>query len=115
VLPRAAWRRGSTADGITRFLDYSVLVPRAVPGLLAGLSFLWVFLFVPSQYWGEGVKLAAVLGPVGFYSTWAKQRARRLTKASMPPSGTAITARPVARIRPFQTACAKSGSSKMKR
>ena len=35
-------------DGITRFLDYSVLVPRAVPGLLAGLSFLWVFLFVPS-------------------------------------------------------------------
>jgi iron(III) transport system permease protein len=35
-------------DGITRLLDYSVLVPRAVPGLLAGLSFLWVFLFVPS-------------------------------------------------------------------
>ncbi|KAF1021974.1 MAG: Sulfate transport system permease protein CysW [Paracidovorax wautersii] len=34
-------------DGITRFLDYSVLVPRAVPGLLAGLAFLWVFLFVP--------------------------------------------------------------------
>ncbi|MYN44427.1 ABC transporter permease subunit [Pseudoduganella sp. FT93W] len=40
-------------DGITRFLDYSVLVPRAVPGLLAGLSFLWVFLFVPS--WLDGV------------------------------------------------------------
>ena len=39
-------------DGITRFLDYSVLVPRAVPGLLAGLSFLWVFLFVPS--WLDG-------------------------------------------------------------
>ncbi|HWJ94361.1 MAG TPA: iron ABC transporter permease [Telluria sp.] len=35
-------------DGITRFLDYSVLIPRAVPGLLAGLSFLWVFLFVPA-------------------------------------------------------------------
>ena len=35
-------------DGITRLLDYSVLVPRAVPGLLAGLSFLWVFLFVPA-------------------------------------------------------------------
>ena len=35
-------------DGITRLLDYSVLVPRAVPGLLAGLAFLWVFLFVPS-------------------------------------------------------------------
>ena len=36
------------SDGITRFLDYSVLVPRAVPGLLAGLAFFWVFLFVPS-------------------------------------------------------------------
>jgi iron(III) transport system permease protein len=35
-------------DGITRFLDYTVLIPRAVPGLLAGLSFLWVFLFVPA-------------------------------------------------------------------
>ncbi|ANN73877.1 ABC transporter permease [Bordetella bronchialis] len=34
-------------DHVTRFLDYSVLVPRAVPGLLAGLAFLWVFLFVP--------------------------------------------------------------------
>ena len=34
-------------DHITRFLDYSVLVPRAVPGLLAGLAFLWIFLFVP--------------------------------------------------------------------
>lgn len=34
-------------DRVTRFLDYSVLVPRAVPGLLAGLAFLWVFLFLP--------------------------------------------------------------------
>ncbi|TCT08631.1 ABC transporter permease [Paralcaligenes ureilyticus] len=34
-------------DRVTRFMDYSVLVPRAVPGLLAGLAFLWVFLFVP--------------------------------------------------------------------
>jgi iron(III) transport system permease protein len=41
------------ADGVTRLLDYSVLVPRAVPGLLAGLSFLWVFLFVPS--WLDGI------------------------------------------------------------
>jgi iron(III) transport system permease protein len=40
-------------DGVTRLLDYSVLVPRAVPGLLAGLSFLWVFLFVPS--WLDGI------------------------------------------------------------
>ncbi|GGX39467.1 ABC transporter permease [Undibacterium squillarum] len=35
-------------DMVSRILDYSVLVPRAVPGLLAGLAFLWVFLFVPS-------------------------------------------------------------------
>lgn len=34
-------------DHVTRFLDYSVLVPRAVPGLLAGLAFLWIFLFIP--------------------------------------------------------------------
>ncbi|WEF36030.1 iron ABC transporter permease [Pseudoduganella chitinolytica] len=40
-------------DGIARFLDYSVLVPRAIPGLLAGLAFLWVFLFVPS--WLDGL------------------------------------------------------------
>ena len=41
------------ADGATRFLDYTVLVPRAIPGLLAGLAFLWVFLFVPS--WLDGM------------------------------------------------------------
>src|SRR5258706_15470628 len=34
-------------DALPRFLDYLVLVPRAVPGLLAGLAFLWVFLFFP--------------------------------------------------------------------
>ena len=34
-------------DGWSRFVDYLVLVPRAVPGLLAGLAFLWVFLFFP--------------------------------------------------------------------
>lgn len=34
-------------DGWTRLVDYLALVPRAVPGLLAGLAFLWVFLFVP--------------------------------------------------------------------
>ncbi|STW79233.1 Ferric iron ABC transporter [Klebsiella michiganensis] len=33
-------------DNVTRFLDYSVLVPRAVPGLLAGLAFsVGLFLF----------------------------------------------------------------------
>ena len=44
-------------DGVARFLDYSVLVPRAIPGLLAGLAFLWVFLFVPS--WLDGMLQAA--------------------------------------------------------
>src|SRR5215510_14065562 len=28
-------------------VDYLVLLPRAMPGLVAGLAFLWVFLFVP--------------------------------------------------------------------
>jgi iron(III) transport system permease protein len=32
---------------VARILDYLVLIPRAVPGLLAGLAFLWLFLFVP--------------------------------------------------------------------
>lgn len=30
----------------TRVLDYLVMVPRGMPGLVAGLAFLWVFLFV---------------------------------------------------------------------
>ncbi|MDF0605900.1 iron ABC transporter permease [Neisseriaceae bacterium TC5R-5] len=34
-------------DWGSRILDYLVLMPRAVPGILAGLAFLWVFLFVP--------------------------------------------------------------------
>jgi iron(III) transport system permease protein len=34
-------------DGWSRVVDYLVLLPRAVPGLLIGLAFLWVFLFVP--------------------------------------------------------------------
>lgn len=34
-------------DRWSRFIDYLALVPRAVPGLLAGLAFLWVFLFFP--------------------------------------------------------------------
>lgn len=51
------------SDGITRFLDYSVLVPRAVPGLLAGLAFFWVFLFVPSTL----ESLLLPLGVVGHF------------------------------------------------
>ena len=34
-------------DGWSRIVDYLVLIPRAVPGLLIGLAFLWVFLFFP--------------------------------------------------------------------
>lgn len=34
-------------DAISRFVDYIVLTPRAVPGLMAGLAVFWVFLFVP--------------------------------------------------------------------
>lgn len=32
-------------SGWTRFMDYLVMVPRAMPGLIAGLAMLWVFLF----------------------------------------------------------------------
>ncbi|HEX6136083.1 MAG TPA: iron ABC transporter permease [Casimicrobiaceae bacterium] len=35
------------SDGWSRVIDYLVLLPRAVPGLLIGLAFLWVFLFFP--------------------------------------------------------------------
>ena len=31
---------------LTKVLDYLVMVPRGMPGLIAGLAFLWVFLFV---------------------------------------------------------------------
>lgn len=33
-------------SGWTRVVDYLVMVPRAMPGLVAGLAMLWVFLFV---------------------------------------------------------------------
>lgn len=32
-------------------LDYSVLIPRALPGLIVGLAFFWLFLFVPFLTW----------------------------------------------------------------
>ena len=35
------------SGGVARILDYIVLIPRAIPGILAGLAFLWIFLFVP--------------------------------------------------------------------
>jgi len=34
-------------DGLSRLVDYVVLTPRAVPGIMAGLAVFWVFLFVP--------------------------------------------------------------------
>ena len=34
-------------DAWSRIVDFLVLAPRAVPGLLIGLAFLWVFLFFP--------------------------------------------------------------------
>ena len=33
-------------SGWTRVVDYLVLVPRAMPGIVAGLAMLWIFLFV---------------------------------------------------------------------
>jgi iron(III) transport system permease protein len=33
-------------SGWTRLVDYLVMLPRAMPGLVAGLALLWVFLFV---------------------------------------------------------------------
>ena len=33
-------------SGWTRLVDYLVMVPRAMPGLVAGLAMLWIFLFV---------------------------------------------------------------------
>ncbi|MGV6873074.1 ABC transporter permease [Pseudochelatococcus sp. B33] len=36
------WRRSGAA-----VLDFLVMMPRALPGLIAGLAFLWIFLFVP--------------------------------------------------------------------
>src|SRR5262249_58837465 len=32
---------------LVAMVDYLVLLPRSLPGLVAGLAFLWVFLFVP--------------------------------------------------------------------
>ncbi|SES92754.1 iron(III) transport system permease protein [Thorsellia anophelis DSM 18579] len=51
-------------DNVTRVLDYSVMIPRAVPGLLAGLAFLWVFLFVPK--WLDGALKDGVMSWLPF-------------------------------------------------
>ncbi len=33
------------SDGITHFIDFSLMLPRALPGVAAGLAFFWAFLF----------------------------------------------------------------------
>src|SRR5438128_335639 len=33
--------------GVARIPDYIVLIARPIPGILAGLAFLWIFLFIP--------------------------------------------------------------------
>lgn len=59
-------------DNVTRVLDYSVLIPRAVPGLLAGLAFLWVFLFVPR--WLDNALTVGWLSWLPF-ADWLKEHA----------------------------------------
>lgn len=71
-------------DNVTRFLDYSVLVPRAVPGLLAGLAFLWVFLFVP-MWLDQSLKMAGsrrCRSPTGCANTLSCNCARCATPFS---------------------------------
>ncbi|HEX5325531.1 MAG TPA: iron ABC transporter permease [Acetobacteraceae bacterium] len=46
LLIALAGHRWSSRSG-ARLLDYLVLLPRALPGLVVGLAFFWVFLFVP--------------------------------------------------------------------
>ena len=45
LLVGLAGHRNTSISGTA--LDYSVLLPRALPGLVVGLAFFWVFLFVP--------------------------------------------------------------------
>ena len=52
------------ADNVTRFLDYSVLVPRAVPGLLAGTG-VPVGVFVPADVAGSVAEKRLALRAAG--------------------------------------------------
>ncbi|MDF3606690.1 iron ABC transporter permease [Paracoccus sp. DMF-8] len=38
---------GRKTEGAAKFVDYIVMLPRAMPGLIAGLAIFWVFLFTP--------------------------------------------------------------------
>ncbi len=60
-------------------VDYLVLLPRAMPGIVAGLAFLWVFLFVPHL----GVLRSSLIGLWLAYSTVWLAFGLRLISASL--------------------------------
>src|SRR5262245_12862438 len=60
-------------------VDYLVLLPRSMPGLVAGLAFLWVFLFVPYL----GVLRSSLIGLWLAYSTVWLAFGLRLISASL--------------------------------
>jgi iron(III) transport system permease protein len=60
-------------------VDYLVLLPRSLPGLVAGLAFLWVFLFVPYL----GVLRSSLVGLWLAYSTVWLAFGLRLISASL--------------------------------
>src|SRR5215475_369634 len=60
-------------------VDYLVLLPRAMPGLVAGLAFLWVFLFVPYL----GAVRSSLIGLWLAYSTVWLAFGLRLISASL--------------------------------
>jgi iron(III) transport system permease protein len=60
-------------------VDYLVLLPRSMPGLVAGLAFLWVFLFVPYL----GALRGSIVGLWLAYSTVWLAFGLRLISASL--------------------------------
>jgi iron(III) transport system permease protein len=64
-------------------VDYLVLLPRAMPGLVAGLAFLWVFLFVPYL----GVMRSSLIGIWLAYSTVWLAFGLRLISAALAQVG----------------------------
>jgi iron(III) transport system permease protein len=60
-------------------VDYLVLLPRSMPGLVAGLAFLWVFLFVPYL----GALRSSIVGLWLAYSTVWLAFGLRLISASL--------------------------------
>src|SRR5260221_10060463 len=70
-------------DGWSRFVDYLVLVPRAIPGLLAGLAFLWVFLFFPPL---TPLRTTIFSIWIAYTLVWLAYRMRLISSALMPVS-----------------------------